>query len=121
MKIKVLAILGLATILSAGACSSATNTNTVVTNTNTMTNTNMTMSTPMSTPMATPMATKDVPAETTVKAALDKAGIKGVTVEATTAAVTLRGTVAKGKMGEAVRIATDAGQRRVDNQLTEMK
>ncbi len=116
MKIKVLAILGLAAILGLGACKGSTNTNVVVTNTNTM-NTNMTMATPMS----TPMATKDTAAENTVKAALDKAGIKGVTVEATTAVVTLRGTVAKDKMGEAFRIATEAGKRKVDNQLTEMK
>jgi len=118
MKIKVLAVLGLAAVAGLAGCRGAANTNAnvMVTNTTTM-NTNMMMSTPMS----TPMATKDAAAETAVKAALDKAGIKGVTAEATTAVVTLRGTVAKGKMSEAVQIATEAGKRKVDNQLTEMK
>jgi len=113
MKIKVLAVLGLVAVAGLAGCRGAANTNTVVTNTTTTTNTNMMM--------ATPMAAKDGAAENTVKAALDKAGIKGVTVEATTAAVTLRGTVAKDKMSEAVRIATETGKRKVDNQLTEMK
>jgi hypothetical protein len=118
MKVKGLAILGMAAILGLGACKSATNTNTAVLNTNTNTavmNTNVTMATPMS----TPMATKDAAAETAVKAALDKAGLKDVTVDATTTEVTLRGTVAKGKLGEAVRIANEAGKRKVNNQLTE--
>lgn len=115
MKVKVLAIVGLAGIIGLGACKSATNTNTVLnTNTNTM-NMNVTMATPMS----TPMATKDMAAETAVKSALDKAGMKDVMVEATTTEVTLRGTVAKGKLGEAVRIATEAGKKKVNNQLTE--
>jgi osmotically-inducible protein OsmY len=43
-----------------------------------------------------------------------------VTVDATTAAVTLRGTVAKGKMAQAVQIANEnGGGKRVINQLTE--
>jgi Rieske Fe-S protein len=119
MKIKFLAVLGLATVAGLAGCKGAANTNTAVTNTTTTSTTNTNIA--MSTPMSTPMATKDAAAETAVKAALDKAGIKGVTAEATTAVVTLRGTVAKGKMSEAVQIATEAGKRKVDNQLTEMK
>ena len=116
MKTKVLAILGLATILSVGACRSGTNT--VVTNTTT-TNTNMAMATPMSTPMSTPMATADTATQKTVEDALKKAGLNDVMVSATTAEVTLRGSVAKGKMADAVRIATEAGRKKVNNQLTE--
>jgi len=116
MKIKVLTVLGLATLIGLAGCKSATNTNTaVVMNTNTTTTT-----APMSTPMSAPTtAAKDTAAETTVKAALDKAGLKDVTVDATAAEVTLRGTVAKGKLGEAVRIATETGKRKINNQLTE--
>ncbi|HLM62425.1 MAG TPA: hypothetical protein VK308_16610 [Pyrinomonadaceae bacterium] len=116
MKIKFLAILGLAAVAGFAGCkgdTANTNTNTaVVTNT---TNTNMTMATPMS----TPAATKDSAAETAVKAALDKAGMKDVMVDATTSEITLRGTVAKGKMSEAVRIATETGKRKVNNQIVE--
>jgi hypothetical protein len=116
MKIKFIAVLGLAAVAGLAGCKGGaanTNTNTaVVTNT---TNTNMTMATPMS----TPAATKDSAAETAVKGALDKAGMKDVTVDATTSEITLRGTVAKGKMSEAVRIATETGKRKVNNQIVE--
>jgi alcohol dehydrogenase YqhD (iron-dependent ADH family) len=114
MKVKVLAIIGMGAILGLGACKSATNT-TTVTNTSTM-NTNVTMATPMSTPV---VATSDMAAQTAVESALKKAGFNDVMVSATTAEVTLRGSVAKGKLGEAVRIATEAGKKKVNNQLTE--
>ena len=117
MKIKVLAVLSLAAVAGLSGCGGGSNTNTaVVTNTTTTTtNTNMAMSTPMS----TPAPARDAAAETAVKAALDTDGMKVVTVSATTAVVTIRGTVAKGKMGEAVQIATEAGKRKVDNQVVE--
>ncbi|MBA3692644.1 MAG: hypothetical protein H0W77_04270 [Acidobacteria bacterium] len=111
MKIKVLAILGLATFIGLVGCRGAANTNTtVVTNTSTM-NTNMAM--------ATPMAMADTATQKTVEDALKKAGLNDVTVSATTAEVTLRGSVAKGKLTEAVRIATEAGKKKVNNQLVE--
>ena len=119
MKIKFLAVLSLAAVAGLSGCGGGSNTNTAVvtntTTTTTTTNTNMAMSTPMS----TPAPARDAAAETAVKAALDKAGMKDVTVSATTAVVTIRGTVAKGKMGEAVQIATEAGKRKVDNQVVE--
>jgi osmotically-inducible protein OsmY len=115
MKIKFLSALGLAAFmgLAAAGCRTAANTN--VTNINT--NTNMAVSTPMT---ATPMTTeaKDATAETAVKAALDKAGYKDVTVEATASKITLRGTVAKAKLGEVIKIATDTGKRKIDNQIS---
>jgi osmotically-inducible protein OsmY len=45
--------------------------------------------------------------------------LSNVSVEATTKEVTLRGNIPKGKMAEAVRIATEIGKRRINNQLTE--
>ncbi len=120
MKIKILAVLGLATFLSFGGCRSASNNgNVAVLNTNTNTTT---MMTPMATPMATIAPAKDMATQATVQSALTKAGITGVTVDATTTEVTLRGSVAKGKLGEAFRIATEkGGGKRVNNQLVEAK
>jgi osmotically-inducible protein OsmY len=61
----------------------------------------------------------DSVAATAVRDAMQKADLKDVTVTATTTEVILRGTVPKGKLGEAVRIATETGKRKVTNQLTE--
>ncbi len=119
MKIRVLAVLGLAAVAGLAGCRGAANTNTMVTNTNTgMMNANVTMATPT---MSTPMAMPDTATQKTVEDALRKAGMTGVTVAATSTEVTLRGNVAKGKMSEAVRIATESGRKKVNNQLTEMK
>jgi osmotically-inducible protein OsmY len=118
MKIKVLAVLGLAAVAGLAGCRGAANTNTtIVTNTNTgMMNANIMMATPMS----TPMAAADTATQKIVEDALRKGGLNDVTVSATTTEVTLRGTVAKGKLGEAVRIATDASKgKRVINQVSE--
>lgn len=118
MKIKFLAVLGLAAVAGLAGCKGAanttTNTNTVVTNTTTS---NVAMSTPMSTPMAMP----DTATKATVEDALKKKNITGVTVDATTTGVTLRGSVAKGKMAEAVQVAQEAGKKPVKNELTEAK
>ncbi|MBA3599809.1 MAG: hypothetical protein H0W45_01010 [Acidobacteria bacterium] len=112
MKIKVLAVLGLATFIGLVGCRSAANTNTVLnTNTSTM-NTNMTT-------MSTPMATADPATKKTIEDALAKKGITGVTVDAMSTGVTLRGTVAKGKMAEAVQVAQEAGRKPVKSELTE--
>ncbi len=118
MKIKFLAVLGLAAVAGVGACKSTTTTN----NANMVTtNTNMAMST--ATPMmtATPAAA-DMNTKNTVESAITKAGITGVMVDATTTEITLRGSVAKGKMTEAVRIANEkGGGKKVNNQLVEAK
>ena len=116
MKIKILTVLSLALFSLTAGCRSTSNTNTT---TNT-TNTNIAVTTtPMSTPMSTPMAASDPTAKAAVEAALKKKGLNNVTVEATTNEVTLRGTVPKGKMGDAMMTATDAAKRRVNNQVTE--
>ena len=114
MKIKVLAVLGLASFIGLVGCKGAANTNTTVTNTTTM-NTNMTMATPM----ATMAPAADMATQKTVEDALKKAGLNDVTVTATTAEVTLRGSVAKGKLPDAIRIANEAGKKKVNNQLVE--
>jgi hypothetical protein len=87
-------------------------------------NGNMTNSNSMANSMANSMtnttaAANDSVAATAVRDAMQKAGYKDVTVTATTSEVILRGSVPKGKLGEAVRIANETGRRRVDNQLTE--
>ncbi len=110
MKIKVLTILSLAAFLLMVGCKGAATSNTA--NGNMMSNSNS-MANSMTAPMAD-SATKSV-----VESALTKAGITGVTVDATTAGVTLRGSVAKGKMGEAVQVAQEAGRKPVKNELTE--
>lgn len=118
MKIKGLAVLGLAAVAGLAGCRGGANTNTAVVNTSTTTsNVNMTMATPMQ--MSTPTAAPDTATQTAVESALKKAGIDGVNVAATSSVVTLRGTVAKGKLAEAYRVASETSRRKVDNQLTE--
>ena len=120
MKIKVLAVLGLAAVAGLAGCGGGTaNTNTaVVTNTNTgMMNANMTMATPMS----TPMATADPATKKTIEDALAKKGITGVTVDAMSNGVTLRGTLAKDKIAEAIQVAQEAGNKPVKSELAEKK
>jgi len=112
MKIKVLAVLGLATFIGLVGCKGAATNTTVV---NTTTNTNTTVATPMS----TPMSTADPATKKTIEDALAKKGITGVTVDAMSTGVTLRGTVAKGKMAEAVQVAQEAGRKPVKSELTE--
>ncbi len=114
MKIKILTITGLAAMLFLGACKSETTTNAnLVNRMNANTNVvNMTTATPM-------MPATDTATATTVKDALTKKGFTDVTVDATMTGVTLRGTVAKGKMAEAVQTAQEAGRKPVKNELTE--
>ena len=113
MKIKVLTILSLAAFLLMVGCKGAANTNTAngnMMNSNSMANsmTNMTTA-----------PASDTVAATAVKDAMQKAGLNDVMVTATATEVTLRGTVPKGKLGEAVRIATETGKRKVNNDLSE--
>jgi len=114
MKIKVLAVLGLATFIGLVGCKSAANTNTTVVNTSTMNSSTMNTST-----MSTPAAMADPATKKTIEDALEKKGITGVTVDAMSTGVTLRGTVAKGKMAEAVQVAQEAGRKPVKSELTE--
>ena len=121
MKLKFLTVVSLTALIGAAGCGrdNATNANTANTNANMTSATPMATMTPMAT--ATPAASPDAAAKAAVEDALRKKGITGVTVDATTTEVTLRGTVAKGKMTEAVMAATEAGKRKVNNELTEAK
>jgi len=111
MKIKFLAILCLAMLSVMAGCKSATNANLANANASMNANANMTMRPPMA---------ADPAAEAAVKAALAKKGLNDVTVQATSAEITLRGTVPKGKLTEAMMAASEAGvNRKVTNQLTE--
>ena len=113
MKIKILAITGLTAILLIGACKSATTVNTNM-------NANMMNANMMNANMATPMMpTTDAATKSAVESALKAKGFNDVMVDATTTGVTLRGSVAKGKMGEAVQVAQEAGKKAVKNELTE--
>ena len=67
----------------------------------------------------TKVETIDYETANAVQNALMQEGLFGVTVEATNKTITLRGTIPKGKMAYAVRVATETGRRPVKNELTE--
>lgn len=115
MKIKILAVISLGAFLFLSGCRSDSNAN-VANRTNMSAN-----NTTVVTTTATPATTRDTATETVVKDALTKKGFSDVTVEATATGVTLRGSVAKGKMAEAVQAAQEAGRKPVNNELTEKK
>ncbi len=113
MKVKVLAIIGLAAIAGLAGCRSTANTNTVV-----VTNTTNTMATPVV--KTNESATVDPNMKSKIEAALKAKGYTDVTVDTSGPKMTLRGTVAKGKMAELMAAATEAnGGKPVDNQVTE--
>ncbi|CAN5765004.1 hypothetical protein BH20ACI4_BH20ACI4_14400 [soil metagenome] len=112
MKIKFLSVLCLAAAAGLAGCGGSDNTNKANANSNTANNGTATAPT-----MAPPA--KDEAVQAAVEDALKKANITGVTVDATQSGVTLRGTVEKGKMAEAVRVAQEAGKKAVKNELTE--
>lgn len=112
MKIKFLAALSLAAVAATAGCGGSENTNA---------NANRANANAMNTATAPTMAppARDTAVETVVKEAMTKKGFNDVTVEATTAGVTLRGSVPKGKMAEAVQAAQEAAKKPVKNELTE--
>ncbi|HEX8287957.1 MAG TPA: hypothetical protein VF556_08180 [Pyrinomonadaceae bacterium] len=121
MKIKILAAVGLSAIFLLGGCRGGSNTNTANTaahNTNANT---MTMMTPAPTPVlqTNENSAVDTTLKTKTEAALKAKGFNDVTVDTSTNPATLRGTVAKGKMAEAVRTAQEAAGKPFTNQITE--
>ncbi|CAN5151565.1 hypothetical protein BH20ACI1_BH20ACI1_11180 [soil metagenome] len=104
MKIKIIAITGLAAVLFLGACKSDANVNANMANMNA----NM-----MNSNMAT-----DAAAKSAVESALKAKGFNDVSVDATPTEVTLRGSVARDKLPEVMQIANEIGKRKVNNQLT---
>lgn len=116
MKMKVLAILGLAATLGFGACKSATNTN--VANTTVM-NSNMAMATPSPVMKTGETAATDPNLKSKIEAALKAKGFGEVTVDTTTTPASLRGTYPKDKIAEVIATAQEAnGGKPVQNQAT---
>lgn len=64
-------------------------------------------------------ATADTGDKTKIQDALTKAGFKDVTVDTSTTPATIRGTVPKGKLAEAVKVAQEAAGKPVKNEVTE--
>lgn len=115
MKTKVLAVLGLAAVVGFGACKGSTNTNTATNNANTVV-----VATPSPVAKTTEAATTDPNLKGKIETALKGKGFSEVTVDTTTTPVTLRGSVAKGKLGEVVQVAQEAnGGKPVKNEVTE--
>jgi len=111
MRIKFLVILSIAAFLFLSGCRGEnSNANANLANANVHMNTNMTSAN---------ITVTDTATKNTVESALKSKGFNDVMVDATTTGVTLRGTVAKGKMGEAVQTAQEAARKPVKNELVE--
>ncbi len=115
MKIKILAIFGLAAVVGFGACKSSTNAN--MTNTNTAV---VNMATPTPVMKTNETAATDPNLKSKIEADLKAKGFTDVTVDTSTTPATLRGTVAKGKLAEVMSVAMAAnGGKPVKNEVTE--
>lgn len=84
-------------------------------------NSNIVLPTPTQMPSPTPSpvsASEDTAIRNKVKAALTKAGVRGVTVEVNQGVVTLKGVVPRARSHDALKAANESGAERVINQLT---
>ena len=115
MKIKLLGIIGLSAVVMLSGCGNKANTNTNTSNTAVVTAT----ATPTAVPKTNETAAVDTTLKTKIEEAMKKKGFTDVTVDVTTTPATLRGTVAKGKLTEAIQTAQEAAGKPVQNQLTE--
>ena len=115
MKLKLLIVLSLAAILLLGGCRGSNNANTANANHSNTTNTNM--ATPVT--KTTESAATDPTMKPKVEAALKAKGFTDVTVDTSTTPATLRGTVPKGKMTEAIQTAQETAGKTFTNQITE--
>jgi hypothetical protein len=114
MKIKVLAIIGLAAIVGLGACRGSSNTANT-TNANTMTN----VSSPTPLPKTNESAATDPNLKGKIEAALKAKGFTDVTVDTSTTPATLRGSYPKDRIAEVMATAMEAnGGKPVQNQAT---
>lgn len=110
MKIKFLMVLSLAAFLFLSGCGSK--------DANTNANTNVNAPTPVT--KTTEAASTDPNLKSKIESALKAKGFSDVTVDVTTTPATLRGSVPKGKMAEAVQVAQEAnGAKPVKSELTE--
>jgi hypothetical protein len=115
MKFKLLAGLSLSAVLLIGACGGNKD------NTNLNANARAATPTPTAIVQTNESATTDTATKTKVEAALKAKGFNNVTVDMTTTPATLRGSVAKDKMTEAIQTAQEAAGKPFKNELTEAK
>ena len=111
MKIKFLAAFGLTAVLFFGGCGKKDEANA-----NANKNTNVAVSTPLPTPA--PVTVSDAQLKTTVENNLKAKNLTGITVEVTGGEVTLRGSVAKDKLADAMMAASEAKPKKVNNELS---
>jgi hypothetical protein len=110
MKIKLLAVLCLSAFLFLAGCGKS----------ETNTNANKVASpTPTAVPKTSETPATDAATVKKIEDALKAKGFTDVTVDGKTSPVTLRGTVAKGKLAEVVKTAQDAAGTPVKNEVTE--
>jgi osmotically-inducible protein OsmY len=117
MKIKFLAVLGLAAVAGLGGCKSAANTNVANMTTN---GSNMAVNTmtPMTT--MTPSAATNPALKSSIETALRSKGFNDITVDTSTTPATLRGSYPKGRVAEVIQTAQVAnGGKPVQNQAVE--
>jgi osmotically-inducible protein OsmY len=114
MKIKILAVLSLAVFMGLVGCrGNAGNTNANATNTT------VNVATPTPVTKTNEAAATDPNMKSKIETALKAKGFTDVTVDTSTTPVTLRGTVAKGKLAELVATAQEATGKPVNNQVQE--
>lgn len=114
MRIKLLTVLCLSTFLFLAACGGSSNTNT---NANANANANATTPTPV--PKTSETVATDTATVKKIEDALKAKGFTDVKVDGTTKPITIRGTVAKGKLQEVAKVATEAAGSPVKNEVTE--
>ena len=114
MKLKLLIVLSLAALLLLGGCRGDSNANANRANSNTVV-----VATPTPVTKTNETATTDPTMKPKVEAALKAKGFTDVTVDTSTTPATLRGSVPKGKMTEAIQTAQEAAGKPFNNQLTE--
>lgn len=110
---KFLAILSLSAFLLLGGCGGNKD------NTNANVNKPTTVATPTPVVKTNETAAVDNTLKTKTEEALKKKGFNDVTVDATTTPATLRGSVPKGKLAEAVQTAQEAAGKPFKNEITE--
>jgi hypothetical protein len=118
MKFKILAGFGLSAVLLVGACGGNKDTNA---NTNSVNNKAMATATPTPVVQTNEAANIGTGDKTKVEAALKAKGFNNVTVDMTTTPPTLRGSVPKDKMTEAIQTAQQAAGKPFKNEITEAK
>ena len=112
MRIKLLTVLCLSTFLFLAACGGSSNTNT-----NANANANANVATPV--PKTSETVATDTATVKKIEDALKAKGFTDVKVDGTTKPITLRGTVAKGKMQDMKKVAEEAAGSPLKNEVTE--